>query len=57
MVLYTQIKGNDLIKQNDSYFQNHPQDNKKVKKEKGNRRMMSRFIGRRFKYYEYQNRK
>ena len=51
MVLYVQIKGNNLIGKNNNYHsKSSAAKYKKNLKEKGNKRVMSRFIGRRFIY-------
>ena len=51
MVIYIQIKGNNLIGQNNNYHsKSSAAKEEKNQKEKGNKRMMSRFIGRRFIY-------
>ena len=51
MVLYIQIKGNNLIGQNNTYHsKSSAAEEEKNQKEKRNKRMMSRFTGRRFIY-------
>ena len=58
MVVYIQIKGNNLIKQKQELpFKIIRKKIRKELKEKGNNRMMSRLNGRRFIYYEDQNSK